>query len=215
MTLSWTLGCSLLAMAAAGSLRVRSLYSATDCSGTPFVEEKFVQDTCMQWGSDGLYVTYTCNSTTAVSNWYTDAACTTPAPSYTLDYHDVGVCADSWKSTCRDDTYVVVAEYNDSACTTKQRDLKVFFECTAWGNATTPASKKLSVGDVFTELTYSSSDCTGDAATTNEMGSCGNCTSVPGGVYVMWDCTSTALASPMKLHLLTGMIGFVFLALNF
>ena len=181
--------------------------------------------------------TYTCNSTTAVINHYTDAACTTPAPSYTLDYHDVGVCADSWKSTCRDETYVVVAEYNDSACTTKQRDLKVFFECTAWGNATTPASKKLSVGNVFTELTYSSSDCTGDATETTTLGSCGNCTDM-GWYYAMWECASTSTrtststsstststcagcqslaspTSPMKLHLLTGMIGFVFLSLNF
>ena len=215
MTLSWTLGCSLLAMAAAGSLRVRSLYSATDCSGTPFVEEKFVQDTCMQWGSDGLYVTYTCNSTTAVSNWYTDAACTTYRDDFPITYGNVGVCADGVKSTCRDGTFAVVAQYSDSACTTKQMDRNMVVECSAFGDPTTPGSQKTSFGDTITLSTYNSSDCTGDAATTNEMGSCGNCTSVPGGVYVMWDCTSTALASPMKLHLLTGMIGFVFLVLNF
>ena len=76
MTLSWTLGCSLLAMAAAGNLWVRSGYSTTDCSGTPYVEEKYATDICFSFGRD--YVTYTCNSTTAVTNWYTDAACTTP-----------------------------------------------------------------------------------------------------------------------------------------
>lgn len=213
MTLSWTLGCSLLAMAAATSLRVRSLYSATDCSGTPYEEQKFVQNTCMQWGSD--YVTYTCNSTTAVSNWYTDAACTTYRANGPITYADVGVCADGVKSTCGDGTFAVVAQYSDSACTTKTMDRNMLVECWASGTATTSASQKTSFGDILTHSTYSSSDCTGTAATTTEMGSCGNCTSVPGVGYVMWPCTGTSLASPMKLHLLTGMIGFVFLVLNF
>ena len=153
-------------------------------------------------------MTFTCNSTTAVTNWYTDAACTTPGrdtygspvPPPVVFYDDVGVCrSDSWKSTCRDETYVVVAEYNDSACTTKQRDRKVFVECTASGNATTPASQKIILGDVFTASRYSSSDCTGDATETTTLASCGNCTDVAGS-YVMWDSTtgSQSSASPMR-----------------
>ena len=215
MTLSWTLGCSLLAMAAAGSLSVRSLYSATDSSGTPYEEQKFVQDICMQWGAAG-YVKYTCNSTTSVSNWYTDAACTTYRDDIPITYDDVGVCADGVKRTCGDGTFFVVAQYSDSACTTKQMDRNMLVECWASGTATTPASQKTSFGDILTHSTYSTSDCTGDAATTTTIGSCGNCTSVPGTGYVMWDCAAgSSLASPMKLHLLTGMIGFVFLVLNF
>ena len=238
MTLSWTLGCSLLAMAAAGSLSVRSLYSAEDCSGTPYLEEKNIQDTCMQWPwEDGLYVTYTCNSTTAVSNWYIDAACTTYRDNGPITYADVGVCANGVKSTCRDGTFAVVAQYSDSACTTKQMDRNIVVECSAFGSSIQTGSQKASVGDTFTHSLYNSSDCTGDATETMEVASCGNCTSVSGGVYVMWDCTTsttvtstmsltvtvtstgltsgTSLTSPMKLHLLTGMVGFVFLVLNF
>ena len=234
MTLSWTLGCSLLAMAAAGSLRVTSRYSAEDCSGTPFYEDKDVQDTCMPWPwEDGLYVTYTCNSTTAVSNWYIDAACTTYRDNDPITYADVGVCANGVKSTCRDGTFAVVAQYSDSACTTKQMDRNIVVECSAFGGSTQTGSQKASFGDTFTRSLYNSSDCTGDATETMEVASCGNCTSVSGGVYVMWDCTTsttvtstmtltstgltsgTSLTSPMKLHLLTGMIGFVFLVLNF
>ena len=126
------------------------------------------------------------------------------------------VCARMvWRALVEMEHLLSWPQYSDSACTTKQMDRNMVVECSAFGDPTTPGSQKTSFGDTITLSTYNSSDCTGDAATTNEMGSCGNCTSVPGGVYVMWDRTSTALASPMKLHLLTGMIGFVFLVLNF
>ena len=69
MTLSWTLGYSLLAMAAAGSLRVRSLYSTTDCSGTPYEEQKFVQDVCTEWVL--YYVRYTDIPATALLRFRT------------------------------------------------------------------------------------------------------------------------------------------------
>ena len=224
MALSWTLGCSLLAMAAASGLWVGSLYSTTDCSGTPYVEQKFVQNTCMARGSAGDYdyVTYTCNSTHAVSSWYTDAACTTyrdSGPGFPVTTADVGVCTDvfarSMKITCEAGKFATAGKYSDSACTTKESDYPVMVECFASGTLSsgtvTEASQKTRLGDILTHTTYSSSDCTGDATTTSTLGSCGNCTLVPGLGYLMWDCTSeTGLASPMKLHLVMGMIGFVF-----
>ena len=221
MALSWTLGCSLLAMAAASGLRVRSLYSTTDCSGTPYAEQKFVQNTCMAWGSAGDYVTYTCNSTHAVSNWYTDEACTTYRDNNPVTTADVGVCTDSVKSTCEAGTFAVAGKYSDSACTTKVSDYPVMVECFASGTLSsgtvTEASQKTTLGDILTHATYSSSDCTGDATETTTMGSCGNCTLVPGVGYLQWWCSggNVGLASPMKLHMVMGMIGFVFQVLNF